>query len=337
MVAVKQLNLYLAYGFTSIRDAGCTNFISCRLRDMINEGLMVGPNVQGCGDIIMPDFYVGSFLEYYSNRAGYPANDPYTIRGVIRHQIAEGADFIKIMGDNATRMNNEERGPHSDSTILWREDEIRELIDTCNHMGTYLAVHSTCEESNQVFIEAGARTIEHAMYFSDRNIDAIRAGGFKTSIVPTVHWGYVGKWKMDMVTNIYRDYMRNAADGGVLIGWGTDASLQSFLLMPHAEFVSRASFGFSNIEVIKQATINSAIQCGWGSVRGTIKVGKIADLAIYDGNPAEDLEQFSRPCAYVVKSGRVVAERGMVQCCPESVNMRGTDEERLAFYCSGQE
>lgn len=108
--------------------------------------------------------------------------------------------------------------------------------------------------------------------------------------------------------------LRLAYDSGALIGWGTDATEESFMVDTAMEFTAREkTWGIPRVEILKQATINSAKIMKTDTERGTIKVGKIADFAIVDGNPLDDLNVFGKPCAYVIKDGVVVAERGMVK------------------------
>ena len=71
---------------------------------------------------------------------------------------------------------------------------------------------------------------------------------------------------------------------GVKIAFGTDAGVQ-----PHGtnwkEFVYMVKFGMSPIETIQSATINTARLLKIDSILGSIEVGKMADLVIWDGDP----------------------------------------------------
>ena len=80
------------------------------------------------------------------------------------------------------------------------------------------------------------------------------------------------------------------------------------------EFTLREKIlGFSRIDILRQATIYSARINQTADKRGSIKVGKRADFAIFDGNPDEDLSLFNLPPAWVIKDGQVVARNGMVR------------------------
>ena len=102
------------------------------------------------------------------------------------------------------------------------------------------------------------------------------------------------------------------------MGWGTDASEYMFASAPSMEWTARSRvWGLSNIELLKQATINSARINKTDDLRGSIKIGKRADFAIVDGKPDKDLTVFDKPCAWVIKDGKVVAKEGWIAAANE--------------------
>lgn len=60
------------------------------------------------------------------------------------------------------------------------------------------------------------------------------------------------------------------------------------------------------IDIIKQATINSATIIGKDKEYGSIKAGKYADLVIVDGNPVKDISVLRNNIDRVIKSGVIV-------------------------------
>ena len=305
MNAVRFMNKLLAHGYTYIRDVGTAYNIAVKLRDDINAGKMIGPNIKASGAIITPDMVAPPELEVYSsNPHGQPANDPYLLRGICRRQLSEGADFIKILGCSAKPTSRGD-GP------LFYPDELEELVNVAKREGTYLAIHTNSPESNDSAIDCEAYTIEHGSFWTEENNENWIAHGKKSAIVPTLTvcmaWG-------EEFCHMLGKGLRLAIDSGALIGWGTDATEEFFAVDTAMEFTTREKvWGISRVEILKQATINSAKIMKTDAERGTIKVGKIADFAIVDGDPLEDLNVFGKPCAYVLKDGVVVAERGMVK------------------------
>ena len=82
--------------------------------------------------------------------------------------------------------------------------------------------------------------------------------------------------------------------------------MESLEKEPGQEFRLRKEWcGMSNIDMIKQATMNSAYIVGLGDVSGQIKPGYEADLVLYAGKPDEDISVFNtRPTVY--KRGKLV-------------------------------
>jgi len=187
---------------------------------------------------------------------------------------------------------------------------MRAFADTVAREGTYLAIHTNSPESFDSAVSVDAYTIEHGHFMTKENLDGLIAHGFKSTIVPTLQITWA--WGED-VCKAHCASLRMAHDAGVLMGWGTDANEQSFMADPAGEFVGRSKvWGLSAAEILKQATINSAKINGTDGLRGSIKVGKRADFAIFYGNPDEDITLFGKPCAHVLKDGKVIAADGRV-------------------------
>ena len=89
-------------GVTTIRENGPKNFTMLRLRDAINEGIVLGPRMVLCG---RPIAIVGGHMGYF----GSEATGPTEARAMVRQLVKEGADYIKI-----TAM-----GPSTPSTPGW--------------------------------------------------------------------------------------------------------------------------------------------------------------------------------------------------------------------------
>lgn len=87
-------------------------------------------------------------------------------------------------------------------------------------------------------------------------------------------------------------------DKGITIVPGTDA-LPGFML--HRELENYAKAGISNVEVLKLATVTSAVIAGKGADYGRIATGKPADLIIIDGDPTKNMEDIRR-VEWIVKA-----------------------------------
>lgn len=103
------------------------------------------------------------------------------------------------------------------------------------------------------------------------------------------------------------DATRAAKLAGVTICAGTDGMMPSGAAdsLPglHGEMellVTRA--GFTPLEAITAATLNSAMAIGASALIGSVAEGKLADMVVLDANPAADIRN-TRRIAFVVRGG----------------------------------
>ena len=102
--------------------------------------------------------------------------------------------------------------------------------------------------------------------------------------------------------------IRKAYEAGLIMGFGTDSGATPLLHGENGdEFMLRKDFWqMDEIDIIKQATIYSAMLMGIDKDYGTIETGKVADLVAVDGNPLEDISVLRHQVKTVIKSGNVV-------------------------------
>ena len=181
-----------------------------------------------------------------------------------------------------------------------------------------MAAHCHGKEGIMACAEEEIGTIEHASYIDDECIEALLAHGNVTAVIPTLSVAYsmarnitgntpdfMRERSLDVMENIHQN-MAKAYRAGVRMGWGSDADRDTFSLQPGLEFKARREFmDLSNVELLRQATIDSARIVHLDSQVGTVKVGKLADLICVDGNPDQDISAMYRLPAYVWKEGKL--------------------------------
>jgi hypothetical protein len=89
---------------------------------------------------------------------------------------------------------------------------------------------------------------------------------------------------------------------GVLTTTGAHGQREGLGL--HWEMWMMGQGGMAPIEVLRSATMNGAEALGFGADIGSIEVGKLADLAIMNSNPLEDIRNTDSVC-YVMLNGRL--------------------------------
>ncbi len=307
--AVAYANTFLDYGFTTIRDCGNPHYIGVALRDAIEDGRLEGPRIITAGKCISPcargnDTFPGLY---------YEVNTPQEVFSAGRDEAARGVDFLKYMATGSVANRTGIPGQ-----LIATKPELQALQDAADEAGIYVGVHCHGTAGILMCAEVGVRTVEHASFTTADCIERILARGGKTVLIPTLN-PVVGMHNEFAATG-ERNYMTEkieacysaasglveAAGAGVLLGWGTDTSRRSFLREPGLEFLARRQVGFSNRQILEQATVNSARAVFREKDFGTVAAGKIADLVVIDGDPDNNIEVMTRKPVMVFKGGRRV-------------------------------
>lgn len=290
--AIQYANEFLRQGFTTIRDCGNIFDIGPSLKSAINAGIVLGPRMFTAGLCLTP-FAKGNntFQNLYCE-----VNTPEEILKACRIENAKGVDFIKYMATGSVANLNGEPGE-----LISSRNEIFALQAAADSLGKYVGVHCHGKEGILYCAEAGIRTIEHASMIDDECIEMILKKGKRSVIVPTLdpvvdlHRCFENEvspppviQKINQVYSNANNLVR-ATRSGILTGWGTDTSYEFFSKNVGYEFDARNEVGYTNEEILKQATINGAKILGIDDKLGTIKKGKLADIIVIDGNPDEDI------------------------------------------------
>lgn len=295
---------YLDNGYTAIRDVG-DNIANpaIALRNHINAGKLQGPRIFCSGPTLTPTEL--GFDAAWSAPHHFDVNSPMEMRERVRYCLQQGSDFIKLYGTGSMVVANGQPG-----AMIMEPDEIAEAVKMAARKNTYCAIHCHGAECCDVAAKAGVRTIEHASFIHTdtlKYLETRKAEGhgivITASVVLDDSWGKVP----DYAHNGLVEHLRHARNYDILIGFGTDTSLAFYQKNPYAEFQFRKEeLGFSNIEILQQATINSAVLMMKDHLFGSIKEGKYADLIVIDGDPSEDLSTLYHKPIHVFKDGVLI-------------------------------
>lgn len=306
---LKYAQFLLDIGITTIRDVGDDeNYPTIALRNAIDAGDLTGPRMKCSGlTMIPPERGIDSMLFMCGIFSG-----PEELRRKIRYNFMKGADFVKIYGTGSMISPGSTPGRR-----IMEIDEIKEAVTMAERKGSYCACHCHGTEAIDVMVDCGVRTIEHASLISEETLKKLD-GQQRTGLVPTVSVTSEEVLRADgyddTVLNrlagvreqIYQSLGR-AKDYDILIGWGTDMSLDSYKKDPQIEFKIRKEYlGYEDLEILKQATIYSAQLMGMADQIGTVKEGKFADLIAVDGNPAKDITVMYQSPVHVMKGGVLI-------------------------------
>lgn len=280
---------YLEQGFTTIRDMGTPKRLSVSVRDAIRKGLFSGPRILSGGMILRPTVSdtpadPNCFLRYVSGVDEFMR--------AAREEIGGGAEFVKVYA------------PSEPSELL--PEELEAVVRVAHLRGKKVAVHAHDPSAISMCIDVGADTIEHGSHITQEDIERLKK---ETSyLVPTLGIlceeittpGMPIEQKVPMLRPLLEASAKcitNAYQAKLKLGFGTDTPIEDMEKHPGIEFKMRKEYcGMSNVDMLLQATKNSAFICGLENVTGQIKTGLAADLLLVDGNPDEDISvMYKRP------------------------------------------
>ena len=302
--ATSLLNL----GYTTIRDCGdnpCRSTIP--LARSFAAGKLMGPTIIPSGPIMCPT--APNTATWLAERIDGVDNT----RKMVRENLLKGAQFIKMYGSASMSAPTKEVG-----YPIIEEEEIREAVKIAKNYNTYVSIHSHGARAIDQAVRAGVHTVEHASLISEETLQYIERTGADVGIVPTLFVfsnslranpmiapevaAHLSKIKNEVIACLKNAYRHN-----ILIGWGTDVVQVDYEATTGKEFQLRKEWlDFSNEDIVKQATINSAKLMYMDDKIGTVKVGKAADLIVVDRDPVQDITVMYDKPAHVIKRGTLV-------------------------------
>ena len=104
--------------------------------------------------------------------------------------------------------------------------------------------------------------------------------------------------------------LKKMNQAGILIGCGIDAGMPfNYFGGNYREYEIFQRVGFSNIEILRCATINNAKILRMEDKIGSLETGKYADMVALEKNPLEDIRALRKP-QMVFKQGDLMFSAG---------------------------
>lgn len=297
------LQQYLKSGVTFVRDMNGRKLAETGLKESVVEGIIPGPEYFICGQALVMTGGHGS-------NTGRECDGVDECRKAAREQLKRGADFIKLIATGGVMSPG-----MNEHSVQLNEDEMRAAIEEAHKVGKKTAAHAHGAEGIKNAIRAGIDSIEHGSYLDDEGIEMMLERG--TALVPTLSVDYFvskygdnvpqyAKEKAKRAKKAQKEAVVKAFKAGVMVGVGTDAGTP---FNPHfatyQELISLVELGFTEMEALVAATINSAKIAGVEADHGSIETGKLANFVILENNPLESVEHLKEVHS-VYKNGEEV-------------------------------
>jgi len=300
----------LMAGFTAERDMGTEGAGSAdtAVRNAIDEGRIPGPRLRISGNAINILGGHEDAINYNPEQHVLPnatyANNAAELVTVMRQQLKEGADFIKIY----------ETGPDSVqagrlSTIYqYTEPELRAAVEEAARLGKRVAVHATGEPGTLYAAQAGVASIDHANQLGDETMRIMREK--QIFAVPTFTIFEYFAEHAESPAQAAREHrmldfkvqeFRKQVAAGVPLAVGSDVGP-----FPHGtqarELVLMVKYGMSPLAVLRADLLNGAKLLGWDGQIGALEPGYLADIIAVSGDPLQDIGALQN-VSFVMKSG----------------------------------
>jgi len=196
--------------------------------------------------------------------------------------------------------------PNNSGFLVIDEDEMYKRMKEAHNLGFQIAIHAIGDRGNRIVVDLYKKLlkeyprdnhrhrIEHASMLTDDIIRDIKELGLIASCQPpfiisdcSFLEARVGKERFEHVYPF-----KSIIDAGIILAAGSDSPVEDPdpILGLHA-MVTREGYGpqecVSINDALKTYTINGAYAAFEEDVKGSIEVGKLADLVILNRNPLE--------------------------------------------------
>ena len=276
----------LQAGITLVRDLGMntSNFFA---KQAVAQGIFPGPRLLITGEAIIQ---TGGHT-YWCCREASGADE---MRRAVRDQVKGGADLIKIMGCH--------------DRLEFTDEELEAVIDESHRNGLPITAHATFNDCIHRMAQFGVDVIEHGGSMTDETIQLLldKRIPIVTTFAPLVMQSQaelarqynIPEWKIEERQRAIADESRyaglvRAANAGIPIAFGTDAGspvVGHEVVAPELKFMVKVGVKRDNYDALRSATAVAAQVSNLQDSLGTLEPGKLADIVIVDGNPAEGLD-----------------------------------------------
>ncbi|MCJ1373084.1 hypothetical protein MMC20_004311 [Loxospora ochrophaea] len=277
LLGIEQFRQLCSYGVTSAMDMATFPLALLQsLRQIAGRNGL--PDARFCG--------LGASTRSSNWAVGAQVQNPTDARAFIQTQVAQGADYCKVVMDDSL----------PEGMVPFDMETLRALIDTAHENGKKMIAHACTLKPYQDAIAAGMDIITHSPMNTalDPTTDITPMVKGKTIAIPTLcmqqsiiqrnpHMAQEAHWSFDTVTASAR--AMHQAGIPILVGTDSNAAevspghpMHGVSLHLEMELLVHGA-GMSPIEVLRAATSKPASVFGLND-RGSIQVGKRADLVL---------------------------------------------------------
>ncbi len=307
-------------GVTSAFDAATTYAIAQAVRDAIETGMFPGPRFTVSGKQItnhqgLEDSFPSN-MPFPEGQAAVLVKSRDDLVEAVRLQVKDGVDAIKVSGSNDNLIT-----PDAQDVSAFTFEELKIIADETRRLGKISSIHARSRVSARDAALAGFDQIYHASYIDDEGIEACLKNG--CVITPTLtllvnlieaNQSEAGASSADAFKREVEAAsvnLRRAYDAGVPLLAGSESGWSP---VPYGQWHAREMqifvdlLGLTPLQAIHANTLAVTRIVRRGHEIGKIEAGRLADLLVVPGNPAEDIRILQRPSSfdYIFKGGEPI-------------------------------
>lgn len=304
----------LESGVTTVRSASVGAYQDVSLRELVKSGNLAGPDMLATGVFVTPNLGETILADPRLVDLKGGVNTDEELKKLVNVNIDRGVNFIKTRGTE--RAGLPDTDPRQQT---YTEHQLKVIVDEAAKRNVPVMVHAHGDEGAYAAVMAGARSIEHGTFLSEKTLklmkekgtflvltfitleDLTKPGGDYDNPVLELR----GKFMMPLAEKVFK----KAHAMGIKIATGADndyaSSSTSRISLEVAHFVR---MGMSNFEAIQASTTVAAELLKIEKQTGRIAQGFEADMILVPGNPLEDINAL-QDVVLVMSNGQLALKR----------------------------
>jgi imidazolonepropionase-like amidohydrolase len=297
------------WGFTTVLDTGSLLANTNVIRKRIADGDVIGPRILTVGEPFYAKdgvpVYVEPFLE--ENHIQLPTvQSPAQAVERVKQQVRDGADAIKVFSGSI----------ENSGVIIMPLDIAKAIVAEAHSLGRPVLAHPSNEDGVEVALASGVDVLAHVAPMSGPWSPALiaRMRSAHMGLIPTLTLfdveakkAKVSPEENQMWIDAAVQQLNAYSSAGGQILFGTDVGYTDhFDTAEEYRLMSQAGMTFP--QILASLTTNPVQRFGKSSRRGRLANNMDADLVVLDGDPAKDIEAFSK-VHYTIRNGRIIYKK----------------------------
>lgn len=303
ILALNSMKDDLMSGVTTARCMGDRHYIDIKLKKMVAEGKVTGPDLLVSG--------IGMRSSNGHGFVGVPHSGPEEIRRTARDNMRMGADILKIFISPGSPVAK--KGDFIPCFLS--EEEVRVAADEARRNGRRSAAHCAGGEGLDICVKSGITVLEHLYSVTPEQVklleeefdgwvdmtSGIALDETREPMLPpasAAHMRAAREYCIECVSQIYKN-------DKIKMTIGSDA----YHGLLWKEVVYAVKYGCSPLRALKAVTSEAADMCGIAGKTGSLCAGLNADIIAVDSNPLEDVSVL-KDVSFVMKRGTIYKKDG---------------------------